>query len=309
MPRLRLVVAVLATTLLLPAAAGAAQRGTTTTTQRYGPFVVPAKGRDMGAGPMQEKMGMGAMKTFVQQTAPPCHGCSITRMRAQLVDAAGRVQNWNTGVMLHHMVLFNTARPDLTCAGGRFWKERFFASGNERTPMRLPRGYGYRIGANDSWRLLTELMNMDTRPRTLYLRVRMTYSTRPLRPVTPMWLDVNNCGNSEFSIPAGRSNTPWSYTSPVSGRFVAAAGHLHDGGKRIRLANATRHRTIVNSVAGYGQRRRYEGHIASMSGRVGRNLGRVRAGDTLRLNAVYDAPMARDDVMGIVIGYLAHVRP
>jgi hypothetical protein len=292
------VAAALAVTAV-PAAASAAPHRVTTV--RYGPFVVPAMGMSTG-----QAMDTGAMKSFVTKTAPPCRGCSITAMRASLVNAQNRVQNWNTGVMLHHVVLFNLARPDLTCTAGRVWKQRFFASGNERTPMRLPGGYGYRVHPRDRWRVLTDLMNMSMRPRTLYVRIRLAYTRRHLEPVTPMWLDVNNCGNSEYSIPKGRSNTTWSTRSPVSGRFVAAAGHLHDGGVRIVLRNATRHHTIVNSVAGYRrQRHAYQGHISSMTGRRGRNLGRVRAGDTLRLHSIYDSPTARDDVMGIVLAYLA----
>ncbi len=300
MPRLRPILAVLTVALLVPAAASAGTQRTVT--KRYGPFVVPGKSTAMKAG-----MEMGAMKNFFQQVGPGCRNCSITGMRAQLVDRRNRVQNWNTGVMLHHMVMFNEARQDLTCPAGPFWKERFFAAGNERTPMRLPRHYGYRIGTA-KWRLLTELMNMGAQSRRLYLRVRITYTKRRLRPVRPMWLDINNCGDSEYAVPKGRSDTHRSFRSPVAGRFVAAAGHLHDGGRRIVLENASRHHTIVNSEAGYGNRRAYRGHISSMSGRLGSNLGRVRVGDQLRLHSVYDSKMAREDVMGIVVGYLAGVR-
>jgi hypothetical protein len=37
----------------------------------------------------------------------------------------------------------------------------------------------------------------------------------------------------------------------------------------------------------------------------GRRVGTVRKGDLIRLHSVYDSPEPMDDVMGIMIGYLA----
>lgn len=68
--------------------------------------------------------------------------------------------------------------------------------------------------------------------QTLYVRITFFYvnAPAPLDSVRPMWLDIHNCGDSEYSIPAGTSDTHWNYQVPPSltGRIVAMARHQHD---------------------------------------------------------------------------------
>ena len=48
-------------------------------------------------------------------------------------------------IHLHHGVWLNLARKDATRS---FLPERFFAAGEEKTHMRLPKGYGYPVKAS-----------------------------------------------------------------------------------------------------------------------------------------------------------------
>ena len=105
-----------------------AQAATSTKTVRYGPFTIPAATSAADPGMVHNKLLFGV--------ARPCVDCHITGFKPDLVYADGTRANMDSGPMLHHMVLTSQWRSDATCAGS--WLglagERFFASGNERTP-------------------------------------------------------------------------------------------------------------------------------------------------------------------------------
>jgi hypothetical protein len=229
-------------------------------------------------------------------------------MAPNMVYADGSPANLDTGTMLHHAVWFSSGGTDSTCARRSTigpQGERFFASGNERTVMRLPSGFGYRVGSG-SWSLVTEIMNHSDQPRTVYVTLDVLYrpASDHLRKVTPVWLDVDNCGDSKYAIPAGKSSTHWSWTSTLRGRIVSTAGHVHNSGVKIVLSNDSTKQQVCKSVAGYGTKPAYEGSIESMSDCVWDRIGIVREGEKLGIRAYYDSPKAQYDVMGIMISYL-----
>jgi hypothetical protein len=95
---------------------------------RYGPYTIPATNQSMG---MKEFNEMSALK--------PCVDCYITSLRAGLEYPNGTIANSDTGMWLHHAVLYDFGRKDLTCPDLPY---RFFASGNERTPLDMTlKGY------------------------------------------------------------------------------------------------------------------------------------------------------------------------
>ena len=109
--------------------------------------------------------------------------------------------------------------------------ERFFAAGNERTHMHLPTPYGYQRGRSTNWILIYHLVNKDRRDQEASAsRSIYRYRTDPpqAQSAKPLWLDIDGCSDSEYTIPTGYSDTTASWTSTVSGRMVAIAGHLHD---------------------------------------------------------------------------------
>ena len=265
----------------------------------YGPYTVPA-------GTMAEP---GMIHNQLKLAVPrPCIGCYITGFAPDLVYADGTRANIDTGPMLHHFVLTSQFRRDATC--GDEWLglagERFFASGNERTAISFPAGYGYRVRWYDSWNLLADPMNHSSEPKTVFIKVAYTYrpAWETVKPVRPVWLDIDQCGDSEYSIPAGFSDTHSDWTVNVPGKVVAMIGHVHGHGVAVEATNESQGGTsICKSEATLDPTNVH--NVMEMSTCVGDPLAVLRQGDRVRLHSMYQASHAADDVMGIMLGYVS----
>jgi hypothetical protein len=174
--------------------------------------------------------------------ARPCLDCYITSFTPDLVYADGTRATMDTGAMLHHFVLTSQFNRDATC--GSTWLglagERFFASGDERTAIAFEPGYGYRVRWYDSWNLLVDLMNHSTNAITVYVQVTYTYrpSWESVKRLKPVWLDIDQCGDSEYSIPGGvLAYNYWDWSVNVPGMVIAALGHVHGHGVAVEAAN------------------------------------------------------------------------
>jgi hypothetical protein len=282
--------AVLLALAATPSALGA------TTTVRYGPFTVAAASGDVP----------GLVTTVRLAVARPCAACFITQFRPNLVFADGSTANVDRGVMLHHAVWSSQFQADATCSGTPLGLagQRFFASGNERTVVGFPAGYGYRVRWYDAWHMLVEIMNTAPAAQTVYVSVTYTYRWpwESVRPVVPVWLDVDQCGDSEYSIPAGPSDTHWDWNVNVPGTVVSAVGHVHGHGVAVEATNETQGgRSICKSVATADPTNVHT--VLSMSACAG-DLGRVNSADVVRLHSMYDSSHAADDVMGIMLLYV-----
>lgn len=298
--------AVLATalaTVLVAASPASASHTTNVTTVRYGPFTIPGGTMDM-PGMIENRILLGVAK--------PCIGCYITSMTPDLVYADGSNANVNTGAMLHHTVLASAFRPDPTCGGNLLGLigQRFFASGNERTVVEVPPGYGYYVGWLDSWNMVVDLMNHHAMAQTVYLTVRFTWTRSSQTRVTPVWLDIDQCGDSEFSVPAGMTDSHWDWRVNVPGKIVGIGGHVHEGGVNIKAVNESTGTTICDSVAAYGETPEYIDHmgmphVSSMTRCVADPVATVNWNQTVRIHAIYDAMEPIDDAMGIMIAFIA----
>ena len=263
---------------------------------RYGPYTIPGA-TSAGPGTIDNQLRLAVQR--------PCLDCYITSFTPQLVYGDGTPATMETGAMLHHFVMASQFRRDATC--GSSWLgllgERFFASGDERTAAVFPQGYGYRVRWYDSWNMLVDLMNMSTTARTVYIQV--SFTVRPtwesVRPLKPVWLDIDQCGDSEYSIPAGASDTHRDWTVNVPGKVVTMLGHLHGHGVRIEATNESLRTSICNSVATLAADQH---HVESMSTCSGDPLAVLQAGQTVRLHSIYNSSHAADDVMGIMLGYV-----
>lgn len=285
-----------------PGAAAAQPPPGQVTSVRYGPFVLPPASTN---GARHEAV---ISNTVLTQLPPPCRDCYLTAVDFDLVYGDGRAANYDTGAMLHHHVMFNSAENDPTCGrfdpGVGFLGRRILAAGNERTSGAFPRGFGYRVGANDWWSGIFEIMNVVEAPQTVWVDLSVRYlpaADKGVKPIEPIWLDIDNCEDSEVDVPAGRTTTSWDWTSDITGRVVFAAGHVHDGGVSTTLSNAGTGAHVCRSVAGYGTKPAFQGHIESMSVCPWDRIGTVRDGEVLRLDTVYDTPEPLEDVMGIMM--------
>lgn len=284
-----------------PEGATAAAATTYTKTVRYGSYTIPAMGH------LDNRLNLWVNK--------PCSNCTITSMQPNLVYADGTRANVNNGPMLHHMVLASQFRSDPTCSGNLLGLvgERFFAAGNERTVIEFPAGYGYRVGFLDQWNLIYDLMNMDMQPKTVYIEMTFKYvsGTGGLEALRPVWLDIDQCGDSEYSIPAGTSDTHWDWNVNVPGRIVAIGGHVHTEGHGVRIeaTNQTTGQSICNSVGAYGGAPDYVDMmgmpwLSSMSRCIANPVATVASGNRVRIHSIYNSPEARNDVMGIMIAFI-----
>ncbi|HKN40036.1 MAG TPA: hypothetical protein VJ456_13110 [Acidimicrobiia bacterium] len=266
---------------------------------RYGPIVVPPT---VGEQP-------GEFTAVVPAMPMPCTNCFLTGARVDLVFEDGRSANLDNGLMLHHIVTFNTGRPDATCAPDTpvgSLGERFFAAGNERTGGALPAGFGYHLGA-DRVAGAIDIMNHSTQPQVVYVQTKTTYVPDPapdMKPVRPVWLDENDCESSQYAVPAGPSDKVWRWTSTLTGRVLFAGGHVHNGGIKIDFANETTGQHLCTSYAGYGTKPAYQGSVESMTTCTWDRLGTVRKGEVLSIDTFYDPPEPQPDVMGIVLAYV-----
>jgi hypothetical protein len=266
---------------------------------RYGPIMVPAA---VGGHP-------GEFAAVVPALPMACTNCFLTGTKVDLVFEDGRSANLDHGLMLHHVVAFNTGRPDATCAPDTpvgSLGERFFAAGNERTSGSLPAGFGYHYGT-DRVAGAVDIMNHSDQAQVVYVATTVTWvpdTVTGMKPARPVWLDENECGDSTYAVPAGPSHRVWRWTSTITGRVLFAGGHVHDGGIKIDFANETAGRNLCSSYAGYGTNPAYQGSVEKMSTCTWDRLGTVRKGEVLSIDASYDPPEAQSDVMGIVLAYV-----
>lgn len=93
----------------------------------------------------------------------------------------------------------------------------------------------------------------------------------------------------------------WSVNVP--GQAVFAVGHLHHFGVLVEATNVTTGQTLCTSTPTYTILHD-EPHLTAMSSCIG-ELGTLSTGDVVRLRSVYEVPAPADDVMGIMLVYVA----
>ena len=149
---------------------------------------------------------------------------------------------------------------------------------------------------------------MNMRPdqdQQLNVQLRTYYlpASAAVEAVRPFWLDIDNCGDSEYTIPAGFSDTHRDFTVQAgwAGDVVMMGGHLHNDGVRILATNETGGGTLCTSLASYGTHGG-EQMLDGMTTCAGDPLAHISAGDVIRLHSEYDSPTVQTDVMGIMLG-------
>jgi plastocyanin len=201
-------------------------------------------------GPFQVVPGQNEIGSRVFNDKPRVDGW-ITRIRPDLVYTSGEVPGVDV-IHLHHGVWLNLSRRDITWPG---LPERFFAAGEEKTITTFPKGYAYRYRASDVWLLNHMIHNLTPVPTEVYMVYEIDFipdsspAARGLRPVKPLWLDVEN--GSAYPVfdvrkgagSGGRFTYPTDAQGAYAGRgrrnewvadrdgvLIGTAGHLHPGG-------------------------------------------------------------------------------
>ncbi|MFL5828127.1 MAG: hypothetical protein ACJ76V_16530 [Thermoleophilaceae bacterium] len=288
--------------LVLAAPASAEVR---TFTLKYGPIDI---------GPYQ------ALRSSNYVPPPKLDGF-VTEMDAHVIDARTGQEIPQYQVMLHHVAFADEARRDGSCPRNDIG-ERFYGTSEELRRMTLPAGYGYRIGADDEWRMIWMLMNHLKTDEQVFIEYHVTVDTSPdLTPVRPYWVSIVPCLNDpQYSVPGGAapgatSSRKISWTVPVSGRIVAMGGHLHGGSRRLTLTQPRcGHRVLQSAVPTYAPPGDplytvvpllHEPDPVNVSWWQSATGWDVRKGEQLRLSAEYDGHYPHMRVMGIMHVYIA----
>jgi hypothetical protein len=268
---------------------------------------------------------------FSMNVTKPCTNCYVKSIQASLLRDNGQVVNVDEGVMLHHMVLSanGSGKTDPTCGSFFGTGQRFFASGNERTRFLYPPGYGFEVNAGDTWTLISDFMNMNTTAQPANIEMTFEYVNKSpsIKPVTPIWLDVAQCGISEVPAKTGSYSYNYTWNVNVPGKLLGIGGHLHDGGTYMNIKKASG-QLICNSIAGYGGPGYGGGmehdmpgmpsmpgmadHLSSMtqclSSSANTPVANLARGDRVVMTAYYDSTkhqqMGTEPVMGIAVGWI-----
>jgi hypothetical protein len=311
-------VALLVCALAVFAVPATANAAITTTTIDYGPYTIPAGGGDPHD---HHSMGMIANQ-IVQNIKKPCTGCTIIGVTPDLVYENGTKANITEGPMLHHAMFSaqSSGKSDVTCgsSGPGILGERFFASGNERTPVDLTSlPYGYKVNSTETWNMVFDLMNWETTSKTVKIRMTWKYATgtdhTSRAPLRPVWLDVAQCTLNSYYTPGfGITDKHYDWKASFGGKLIAAAGHIHDHGVNIEVTNESTKTLLCNSVAttggtGYVTHSDGRKHVSGMNVCTGNPISTIAKGNTIRLHSIYNIPEghhAVEDAMGIALIYI-----
>lgn len=196
---------------------------------------------------------------------------------------------------LHHVNLLNFDRRQLVHPA----VERLYAAGQETRPVLFPSSVGIPIRRGMRLGLLAAFAPDDLPPGSLIrLRLRWMPTSMTPRPVAvyPVLVDVGfRPGESPaYDLPPGRTVRELTFTVPLSGRVLAAGGHLHDYGTQLTLEEVGGGEVLAlrAELAEDGRMRSIPLRVFGATGR-GRPL---RPGRVYRLRVEYDnrtpAPIA-----------------
>jgi len=210
--------------------------------------------------------------------------------------------------ILHHMIGVNFERRQLAYPV----PERFFGIGTETEDVQLPGSLGLPLVKGQELGFYASWHNDTGRDiRAAYIRVAMDYEesgSDGLTPILPVYLDTNNeiGGSNMFTVEPGRTEKEWQFELPVSGKLLAATGHLHDYGEHVRLEDVETGEVLVRLDAIKDEGGKLEG----VERKIFRKwLGlrsdpvRLEAGYRYRVVGVYDSP----ETEPIVDGAMAHI--
>jgi plastocyanin len=283
---------------------------------RIGPFNVHPGQNSIGYAPILQR--------------PQVDGY-ITRIRPDLTYLDGRVPPVDV-IHLHHGVWVNTSR-----SGNTGFGQLFFAAGEEKTIMRLPKGYGYPLRRTDGLWLNHMIHNLTPTPAKVYMVYEVDFvpkgspAASGIRPVRPIWMDVQSGSqypvfnvrkgsgrHGRFTYPrdaknpygGGRKRNRW--VVDRRGVLVATAGHLHPGGLHTDLKVRRHGRTarLFRSVAKYFEPAGAVSWDVAMTGSPKDWRVKLRRGDVLSISATYDSKRSSWwESMGIMVVYMADGGP
>lgn len=157
------------------------------------------------------------LQLFAGNIAKPMYDGYVLRLTASLYRTDGTIPRVDV-VHLHHGAW--TSNPQY----GNFLA--FFASGEEKTHLQLPSGYGMPVKASDQWNLAYMLHNLTPVAENVYVTYDLDYvaadpaDAAGIKPTIPMWLDVMN--GKHDGMPIFNVQRGFGHYSPKYKRRVCA---------------------------------------------------------------------------------------
>jgi hypothetical protein len=253
-----------------------------------GPCVVPAMGTvDMPGMSKMAMMGHGPGNEDVRVHFRWPANVWMRSFDLRLFDKDHKRLNQPT--TMHHMELLDFDRRQVLYP----MVERVFGMGEETGSAKIPKSVGLPLDAGMDMALYVMWNNhTDTAIKGVTFQLTIDYSPRNLVPkptiVLPFKADVNihpGAGDA-FDLPPGGGSRSAVFTMDVSGRLLAAGGHLHDFGKELRLEDVATGKVLARVKA----QRKPNGEVTGVSHSLYGILGRgphLIAGRQYRLVAVY----------------------
>jgi hypothetical protein len=231
-------------------------------------------------------------------------------------------------IHLHHGVWLSTGRAGAGEGNGYGGLYPFMASGEEKTVYEFPQGYGYPVGANDTWILNYMIHNLTARATRVYVNYTIDFvpntaaAAGGITPVHPIWMDVeahhfypvfdvhqHSGVNGRYTFPDMARN-PYGSRPPLNrftvdraGTLIGTAGHLHPGGlhddlELIRPGAQPSGGAIPGAVPNSVRLFRSQAHYWDKRGPISWDMAmtstpadwrpQVKAGDVLRVSTTYD---------------------
>ena len=182
-------------------------------------------------------------RTVNNGTEKPAVDGFITKIVPDLVYTSNGTTPSSSKVMFHHGVWINVSNGNL-----------FFATGEEKTQLDMPPGYGYQYRADHNWMLNEMIHNLTPQPMDLSVTYRIDFipKTAPaaaaIKPARPIWMDVETSLYPVFDVlrDSGGADGEFTYpqdagdpyggakhnenTIPSDGVLLGTTGHVHTGG-------------------------------------------------------------------------------
>jgi plastocyanin len=287
LPRLGLILLAL---LLVPASASAAPR---------------VQHLHFKYGPVTIQPGQNTISIDGDKIPRPKVSGWIVGFRPNLRRPGGSVPRVDV-IHLHHAVWLINGRPT-------------FAAGEEKTRVKLPRGFGWRYSPDDKWLLNHMIHNLLPNRDKVYITYDIDFvpdsspAAKKIHQVKTLWLDVEagkaypvfdvhrgSGRNGRFTYP---DDQPGAYGGgparntqvvPRDGVLVGTAGHLHPGGlyTDLKLTRGGRTVNLFRSKAHYWEPAGAVSWDVAMTATTPKWRVKVKRGDVLSVSATYDSKRA-----------------
>ena len=265
-----------------------------------GPLTIPVTGDHHG--PQAGGGGMGGHDSPFFRHEWPVEGW-LYGFSVELYDSAGtRLPRKH----LHHVSMVNMSRRQLVYQVF----ERILGSGQEQDSFEAPKTIGVPVTPGMEFGTFIGWHN-DTGAEITgaKLVMRMKWMPPGMKPrpadVLPVWLDVNNRpGQSDaYDLPPGVSSRSFEFSVPLSGRILAAGGHMHDYANFIRLEEVESGKVLFSLKPKLDADRKLLEVPRKLFGATGEGI-KLRTDRRYRILAEYDSPAA-DTIPAGAMGIIA----